>query len=187
MYKNWIFIDNRDNRVLAVKRTREFDLAIHNREISTVQVVAANPLFLKEPWEYVYSLMDGFKRKTLAQDPLEQRRLALLREKVEFLYHLLLNMRLVEEGIENKLTIDLASRLAVEPGNFKVVLDFVESERKVLLAKCEAFFQEFLSHTEAITDPKELERQARELSDNYNIGVYAAPIQKKAAEHGQLD
>lgn len=173
IYRNFIYTERETNRVLAVKRTYDFDLSFESSDFKTDQILSSDPIFLSEPELHTYSIGEGFQKISPVAG-MELERIRLLQRKIEILQWVRTNVCLVEQDIRQIFKSNYADSFAVDPIHYQLLHHFLMDERSLLLKKCRTFFQSFAGTVEGSRSLEELNLHYRELMNSCNIGVYTA-------------
>jgi hypothetical protein len=181
--KNHVYSDKASRRVLAVKRSRDFDMVIEDDELQTHEIIMGSPLFVSEPLFHTYSVPDGL-HKVGPPDAPDAPRLAFLAKKVELLYNVLTIVMLTRRQIEKRFTPAFLQGLHLAPASFERTFFFLEEERRVCLSRCDEFWAAFRDSVSAVTTGADLDQLHRRLTHNCNMGVFSVSKKPQGANDG---
>ncbi|MFN8791760.1 MAG: hypothetical protein ACK5Y2_09945 [Bdellovibrionales bacterium] len=170
--KTFIYCHSETKIVLFCKRVIGLDISLQIPEVTLIQIVSSSPFNLGKDLQCTFTAESGFVE--LPKEALVKPELLLLRQKIETLTLLNMNIQLALQVISERFSTEFANSIPVSPENFAALRNFLDEEKKILMQRCHDKLNRLYQEVLPLKTEGEVQAFYKDFVDHTIIGDYSA-------------
>lgn len=170
--RSFIYCHSETRVVLYCKRVMGLDISLQIPDVTLTQIVSSSPISFGQDLLCTFTAESGFVE--LPKGSHAKPELKLLRQKIETLTLLNMNIQLALQVISERFSAPFANSIPISPENYPALRTFLDEERSILIKRCHDKLESLYREILPLKTEGEVQAFYKDFVDHTIIGDYSA-------------